>query len=73
MVLKAAAQHRRAERARTAAVTAAAGVFLQTEDLLSRERRRLECEGAWLSISTRPRREDDADTEVDNQKEVEKA
>ncbi|MBS3937219.1 MAG: hypothetical protein KGZ50_01430 [Peptococcaceae bacterium] len=73
VVLKAAAQHRRASRARTVTVNAAAGVFLQTEDLLSRERRRLECEGAWLNISTRPRREEDGDTEVDNQKEVEKA
>ncbi len=73
VVLKAAAQHRRAASARTTAVATATSVFLQTENLLSREQRRLECEGAWLSISTRPRREDDADTEVDNQKEVEKA
>ncbi|MBS3937165.1 MAG: hypothetical protein KGZ50_01150 [Peptococcaceae bacterium] len=73
VVLKAAAQHRRAELARTASMTAVASVFLQTEDLLSHERRRLEYEGAWLNISARRHREEDSDTEVDNQKEVEKA
>lgn len=73
VVLKAVAQHRRAERGGVAAIASTVSVFSQAGDLLSRERRRLEYEGAGLNINTRPRREGDGDVEVDNQKEVEKA